>query len=119
METKRRVRRRKEHDGNCTKCGKHYEDLNEGFYKHKSGKGGYFSACKDCTKEMSRKYYDAKPKEKKIKPNAITDKVLESKYEKLFQENVELKEYIVELEEAIQSYKDAIKELRKEKLTVC
>lgn len=119
METKRRVRRRKEHDGKCTKCGKHFEDLNEGFYKHKNGKGGYFSACKECTKETSRKYYDAKPKEKKVKNTTEADKLLESKYEKLFQENIELKEYVIELEEAIQSYKDAIKELRKEKLIFC
>ena len=119
METKKRIRRRKEHDGSCTKCGKYFEDLNEGFYRHKNGKGGYFSACKECTKEMSKKYYDAKPKEEKKKNNIVTDKKLESKYEKLFQENIELKEYIIELEEAIQNYKETVKELRKEKLIVC
>lgn len=49
----------KVHSHTCTRCNKHYKDLEVGFYKNKKGKEGYGSICKQCYREDSKQRYSA------------------------------------------------------------
>lgn len=120
-----------EHDHICIKCGTYYENLEDGFYKLKHGKSGYSGDCKDCRRSQARQKYEEK-QIKIIKARAGEESNLEKtsymksdfignieeKYERLFMENCELKEYIKELEEALQSYKQTIVRVKKEKWVI-
>ena len=49
----------------CTKC--HIDKPKSGFYKHKGGKDGLSSRCKDCDSIMNAKYREDNPEEVKAR----------------------------------------------------
>lgn len=70
----KRTRARKPHTHICTKCGKYYENLEEGFYKHLRGREGYTVACIKCIRSTANKNYQRKTERHSFKEQGCTRK---------------------------------------------